>query len=105
MLDCSTCSQLQSWVQQLQPPRPHHLLQSIAPQACMCSAWCQVELGPQQHSTVSSRVSLLSPQARRCFHGAPFVLARDPDTVVAANLDYLASLGVSQADFAHMLGR
>ena len=42
-------------------------------------------------------------QVRRCFQLAPFVLARDPDTAAAAHLDYLASLGVSQADFISML--
>ena len=76
---------------------------------CLLCALCPA----QQHAHSTLQALLLQPrwqaaaraQARRCFFKAPFLLARDPDTSAAAHLDYLASLGVSQDDFAHMLAK
>ena len=44
-------------------------------------------------------------QIRRTVHAAPRMLCQQMDSAAAAQLDYLASLGISQSHFVTMLSR
>ena len=56
-------------------------------------------------SATESQGSALWLQIRKAVHAAPRMLCQQMDSAAAAHLDYLASLGITQAGFVTMISR
>lgn len=50
-------------------------------------------------------MAVLWLQIRKAVHAAPRMLCQQMDSAAAAHLDYLASLGITQAGFVTMISR
>ena len=56
-------------------------------------------------SATDAHDCVLWVQIRKAVHAAPRMLCQQMDSAAAAHLDYLASLGITQAGFVTMISR